>query len=269
MVPAFCSLDNTLATDSFGTTQYLLAATDRIPGWNSLRIGSYTTSNRRRTRQRQSSQSTTPGVVVSVITTTGAVNESSVFLDQVEEIQTSLDRTPTCMTADAGYAYAKIYRGLEARGIIPVIPAKAELPPGPRIPMVRFKYDAKNEIVRCPRGQKLRRSTRDQDRWYYRTGFHQCRECPLRQQCLSPKVNRRTIVISNGYDALLRARRRKNRGEEEFRQIYARHRWRSEGLNAELKNRHGLHRAARRGLENMKIQSYLTASAVNLKRLAR
>lgn len=209
------------------------------------------------------------GVVVSVITTTGAVNESSVFLDQVEDVQTNLNRTPTCMTADAGYAYAKIYRGLEERGIVPVIPAKAELPPGPRIPMVRFKYDAKHQLVRCPRGQKLRRSTRDQDRWYYRTGFHQCRECPLRQKCLSPRVDRRTIVISDGYDALLRARRRKSRGEDEFRQTYARHRWRSEGLNAELKNRHGLHRATRRGLENMKIQSYLTACAVNLKRLAR
>jgi len=209
------------------------------------------------------------GVVVSVITTTGAINESSVFLDQVEDVQTNLNRTPTCMTADAGYAYAKIYRGLEERGIVPVIPAKAELPPGPRIPMARFKYDAKHQLVRCPRGQKLRRSTRDQDRWYYRTGLHQCRECPLKQQCLSPKVDRRTIVISDGYDALLRARRRKNRGDDEFRQTYARHRWRSEGLNAELKNRHGLHRATRRGLENMKIQSYLTASAVNLKRLAR
>lgn len=209
------------------------------------------------------------GVVVSVITTTGAVNESSVFLDQVEDVQTNLNRTPTCMTADAGYAYAKIYRGLEERGIDPVIPAKAELPPGPRIPMVRFKYDATHQLVRCPRGQKLRRSTRDQDRWYYRTGLHQCRECPLKQQCLSPKVDRRTIVISDGYDALLRARRRKNRGDHEFRQTYARHRWRSEGLNAELKNRHGLNRATRRGLENMKIQSYLTACAVNLKRLAR
>ena len=209
------------------------------------------------------------GVIVSVITTTGAVNESSVVLEQVHDVQVNLNKTPICITADAGYAYAKIYRGLEELGIDPVIPAKAELPPGPRIPMVRFKYDPKHQIVKCPQGQKLRRSTRDQDRWYYRTSHHQCRECPLKQRCLSPKVDRRTIVISDGYDALLRARRRKNRRDEEFRQKYARHRWRSEGLNAELKNRHGLHRATRRGLENMKIQSYVTASVVNLKRLAR
>jgi len=209
------------------------------------------------------------GVVVSVITTTGAVNESSVVLEQAQDVQANLNRTPKSMTADAGYAYAKIYRGLEELGIDPVIPAKAELPPGPRIPMVRFKYDAKHQVVRCPRGQKLHRSTRDQDRWYYRSGFHQCRECPLRQRCLSPKVDRRTIVISDGYDALLRARRRKIRRDEKFRHNYARHRWRSEGANAEFKNCHGLNRATRRGLENMKIQSYMTASIVNLKRLAR
>ena len=50
--------------------------------------------------------------------------------------------------------------------------------------------------------------------------------------------------------------------------MYQRHMWRSEGYHGEAKNWHGLGRAVRRGLDNMKIQSYLTAAAVNLKRLA-
>ena len=54
----------------------------------------------------------------------------------------------------------------------------------------------------------------------------------------------------------------------EFKQLYQRHRWRSEGYHGEAKNWHGLARAVRRGLGNMKIQAYLTAAAVNLKRLA-
>jgi transposase len=209
------------------------------------------------------------GVVVDVITTSGAVNESSVVLEQIREVQLATGKIPARVTADAGYAYAKIYRGLEEIGIDPVIPPKAELPPGPRLPMIKFKYDAKHQIVRCPSGRTLRRSTRDQDRWYYRSATHQCRDCPIRQQCLSPKVERRTIVVSDGYDALLRARRRKSRSDSGFRQDYKRHRWRSEGLHAELKHQHGLHRAIRRGIQNMKIQSYMTASVINLKRLAR
>jgi IS5 family transposase len=50
--------------------------------------------------------------------------------------------------------------------------------------------------------------------------------------------------------------------------LYQRHRWRSEGFHGEAKTWHGLARAVRRGLANMKIQAYLTAAAINLKRLA-
>ena len=50
--------------------------------------------------------------------------------------------------------------------------------------------------------------------------------------------------------------------------MHRRHMWRSEGYHGEAKTWHGLARAVRRGLENMKIQSYLTAAAINLKRLA-
>ncbi len=50
--------------------------------------------------------------------------------------------------------------------------------------------------------------------------------------------------------------------------MYQRHLWRSEGFHGEVKTWHGLARAVRRGLDNMKIQSYLTAAAINLKRLA-
>jgi len=208
------------------------------------------------------------GVILDVQTTTGAVNESNVILHQIRRVRDNICKQISCVTADAGYAYARIYQGLEQSGIDPIIPAKAELPPGPSLPMARFKYDAKHQIVRCPRGRKLHRSTRDQDRWYYRSSCLDCRDCSLRQKCLSPKVERRTIVISDGYDSLLRARRRKLRRESYFRKMYSRHRWRSEGLHAEQKRRHGLHRAVRRGLGNMEIQAYMTASVINLKRLA-
>ena len=189
-------------------------------------------------------------------------------LQQVRRVQQNIGKPIACVTADAGYAYARIYQGLEQDGIDPIIPAKAELPPGPSLPMMRFKYDAKHQIVRCPRGRTLHRSTRTRDRWFYRSSSKDCRDCPLRQKCLSPKVDRRTIVISDGYESLLRARRRKLRREPQFRNLYARHRWRSEGLHAELKRRHGLYRAVRRGLANMEIQVYMTASVINLKRLA-
>jgi hypothetical protein len=67
---------------------------------------------------------------------------------------------------------------------------------------------------------------------------------------------------------LLRARRRRERWSAEDLRLYQRHRWRSEGFHGEAKTWHGPARAVRRGLANMKIQAYLTAAAINLKRLA-
>ena len=76
------------------------------------------------------------------------------------------------------------------------------------------------------------------------------------------------VLVPHEYPALLRARRRHARWGEEERRLWRRHMWRSEGYHGEAKTWHGLARAVRRGLDNMKIQSYLTAAAVNLKRLA-
>ena len=95
-----------------------------------------------------------------------------------------------------------------------------------------------------------------------------CAGCPLRGDCVPGSQNRKTVVISADHPALLRARRRRLRWSEEDRRLYERHRWRSEGFHGEAKTWHGLGRAVRRGLGNMRIQSYLTAAAINLKRLA-
>jgi IS5 family transposase len=72
-----------------------------------------------------------------------------------------------------------------------------------------------------------------------------------------------------GYEAPLRARRRKARGwEVETKELYQRHRWRVEGKHGEAKTAHGLRRAVRRGRWNVAIQAYLTAAVMNLKCLA-
>ena len=94
---------------------------------------------------------------------------------------------------------------------------------------------------------------------------------PTLFSCLHLSVQGRTskgLVISHDYPALLRARRRHERWSKEDQRLYQRHRWRSEGFHGEAKTWHGLARAVRRGLANMSIQAYLTAAAINLKRLA-
>jgi transposase len=208
------------------------------------------------------------GVITDVELTTGEINEGTRLIQAVERIEATTGKKVERVTADTGYAHPMNYQALEERGTDAIIPPARERKNPKNIPLRRFKYDAKHEIVRCPGGKTLRRSTRRANGWVYRAKACDCRECPLRQRCVPRTAKARTVLIVDGYESLLRARRRRHRWDEDTKNWYSRHRWRAEGIHGEAKTQHGLRRAARRGLANVAIQVYLTAAVMNLKRLA-
>ena len=207
------------------------------------------------------------GVVLEVEVTTGETNEGDQLLARLDTVEATTGAEIAIATADAGYAYAKIFGGLERRGIVGVIPTKAEPIRSP-VPVRRFRYDAHNDILKCPRGKILRPGKPIKHGRFFHSRPRDCAGCGLAALCLSKGRKSKSVVISNDYPALLRARRRRERWSEEDQRLYQRHRWRSEGFHGEAKTWHGLARAVRRGLENMRIQAFLTAAAINLKRLA-
>ena len=148
-----------------------------------------------------------------------------------------------------------------------MIPAKRE-PIRSRVPLRRFRYDARHDILKCPQGRTLRPQRPVKHGRFFYSRASDCKHCPMRADCLSPGRVNKAVVVSDDHPALLRARRRRERWSKEDRRLYQRHRWRSEGFHGEAKTWHGLARAVRRGLQNMRIQAFLTAAAVNLKRLA-
>ena len=95
------------------------------------------------------------GVVLDVAAATGEACEGDMIESQVDEVRAATGREIGTVTADSGYAFAKVYGGLERRGIDPLIPAKRD-PAKSRVPLRRFRYDAKHDIVKCPRGKVLR-----------------------------------------------------------------------------------------------------------------
>jgi IS5 family transposase len=207
------------------------------------------------------------GVVLDVVVTTGEVNEGQMLAGQIDHVAAVTDAMVVTVTADAGYAYGKVYDALEQRGIEALIPAKAEPIRSP-VPLRRFRYDARHDIVKCPKGRTLRPQRPTKHGRFFYSRARDCARCPMRDLCLSPGRVNKAIVIGDHHPALLRARRRRDRWSDEDRRLYQRHRWRSEGFHGEAKTWHGLARAVRRGLANMQIQAYLTAAAINLKRLA-
>ena len=208
------------------------------------------------------------GVVVDVEVTTGEASEGKQLPKQLERIEANTDRAVGTVTADTGYAHSSNYALLEEKGIEAVIPPQRERKAPRRIPISRFKYDGKHRLVRCPGGRVLRRSHRTEHGWIYRAKAADCRQCHLRRRCFSQGAQSRIILIVHGYEALLRARRKRMRWDDQTYQKYVRHRWRVEGIHGQAKTQHGLRRAVRRGLANVAIQVYLTAAVMNLKRLA-
>ena len=100
------------------------------------------------------------GVIVDVALTTGDTNDRELVETHLDNVARLIGRPVKVLTADAGYAYAKTYRSAEQRGVDPVIPPKAEPPPKSRVPLRRFRYDARHDIVRCPAGKTMRPSAR-------------------------------------------------------------------------------------------------------------
>lgn len=206
------------------------------------------------------------GVVVDVAVTSGECHEGASLPGHLERVAALTGLVPERITADKAYATGENYALLEARGVRGVIPPQRLRPAA--VPLERFAYDAEHDLVRCPRGRKLRPGARYPKGRFYRAKRADCQSCALKAVCLPKSVAARSVMIGDGYRALLRARRRYRLRLPEDRTAYGRHRFRIEGLHGEAKAQHGLRRAVRRGLANVAIQVYLTAAAINLKRLA-
>jgi transposase len=212
------------------------------------------------------------GVILDVAVTTGEASEGQELLAQLNRVEERTGKKVQTVTADAGYGRAKNYAELEKRKVTAVVVPQGEAGAAAKLPLRRFKYDSRHQLVRCPAGKILHRQGEQptEKGWIYRARACDCRQCPLKQRCLPKSCAVRKVLIVDGYEALLRARRARNRGwDEDWKELYRRHQWWAEGRNGEAKIQHGLARAVRRGRWNVAIQSYLTAAAINLKRLAK
>jgi transposase len=175
------------------------------------------------------------------------------------------------VVADTKYGTHANYVRLEAAGIRATIPPHSAMRERGEYRADRFVYELASDRYRCPNGQYLRRQGSSHTAGaaggiIYRGQPKVCGACPAKAVCC-PTGAARTLLRSD--DAGLRERTlahlRTSRAWHHRRQRSC---W-SETANAELKERHGLHRAQRRGRDQALIQALGAAMAYNLKKLAR
>ena len=211
------------------------------------------------------------GIIVDIEVVTGQESDFARMAERLGALEITLGRRPGTVTADRAYGIGKVCKLLSDHDIQAVIPPRPTTRPGSAkgFPVERFRYDAMHDVVRCPRRRLMTpRSTTRTGRWF-RADRTACQTCPLRARCIPDGGPTRRVHISEHQVDVLRARRKRLAWGQTENRLYSRHRWWVEGAHGLAKTLHGMARAARRGLENMKIQALLTATAINLKRLAK
>ncbi len=196
----------------------------------------------------------------------GSQNDSEHMLTLVDdELRRGLH--PAEIVADSGYATGPNRAGLAERGILPTIPVRKKNHPSGLFPQELSSFEPGTMTVRCLANQETRFHSPDRHGTgeYFTFPKRTCAACVLRPQCTGP-TSRRRIWIGNYYQEEQVARVRMKGSE--WREALL-ERCHIEPRCAEVKRFHGLHRARYRGLPKVRIQAYLTALVVNLKRMAK
>ncbi|SDB07787.1 Transposase DDE domain-containing protein, partial [Streptococcus henryi] len=134
-----------------------------------------------------------------------------------------------------------------------------------------FEYNKDAGLFVCPEGhmavRKARTGKKNQKRNQVITHYfdvEKCKICPSKEGCYKDGAKSRTYSVTIKSDDHLFQKRFQ---ETPHFQEMAKHRYKIEAKNAELKQRHGFDVARASGLFNMELQAATTIFAVNMKRI--
>jgi transposase len=210
-------------------------------------------------------------IITAVDVTSGEVADEYLLDRLLKEHEGITRRQVEEVVADTKYGTHANYVRLEESGIRATIPPHSAMRERGEYRADRFVYDLAADGYRCPQGQYLRRQGTSHTAGaaggiIYRGQPKVCGACPAKAACC-PTGAARTLLRPD--DAGLRERTVAHlRTSRAWRHRRQRSCW-SETANAELKERHGLHRAQYRGRDKVLIQAFGAAGAYNLKKLAR
>ena len=135
----------------------------------------------------------------------------------------------------------------------------------------KFDYNKDADRFVCPAGhlaiRKARGGTKDVgknqvDTYYF--DVEKCKSCPLKEGCYKEGAKTKTYSVS------IKSALHQDQidfQETEYYKEKAKHRYKIEAKNSELKNVHGYDRAISYGIANMQMQGAIAIFTVNLKRI--
>jgi hypothetical protein len=202
-----------------------------------------------------------------------APSDSYQLNPMLDETEATLGETAEETVADTGYAHGPSLETAEKKGRSVMVSLKGGFDDRLRSVEDRyhhsnFRYDEENDCYFCPEDRLLtfQRETPN-SRKTYRVRIYHCSEyasCPVREQCSSNKRGR--TVKRNPYEAALAIQREKGRSEEGRARMRKRKSM-IEPVFGTIKEVMGFRRFTVWGLESVRAQWLLMATAYNLKKM--
>lgn len=171
-------------------------------------------------------------------------------------------------TAYSGKDNLKIATEQDIKIVAKLLPAISQ---GTRKEEDKFDYNKDAGMFVCPAGHLAIRKAKEGKKnvgknqsYLYFFDVEKCKICPLRDGCYKPGAKTKTYAVTIKSTLHLEQQAFQ---ETNYFKDKAKHRYKIEAKNNELKNVHGYDRAIAYGIENMQMQGALAIFTVNLKRI--
>jgi hypothetical protein len=198
-------------------------------------------------------------------------NDTQLLMPMLEKAQEVLQSEQLVGLADSGYYSGEQIKRANEKGIEIYVPVPQRR--GPKVEEGRFTrdqfiYDAENDCYLCPQGERLARCGKlceqsHRKAWAYKSKRSVCKNCPLRNQCLSEKATTKKIDRWE-HESVVDRHREHMKGTSEMmkkRSGYVEHPF------GTLKFRAGMHHFLMRGLEKCRGEFSLMAVSYNFTRV--
>lgn len=135
----------------------------------------------------------------------------------------------------------------------------------------KFDYNKDADMFVCPAGhlaiRKARQGKKNRGKnqaLIYYFDVEKCKTCPLKDGCYKPGAKTKTYAVT--IKSAIHQEQQTFQQTDYFKEK-AKHRYKIEAKNSELKNVHGYGRATSYGITNMQMQGAIAIFTVNLKRI--
>lgn len=208
-------------------------------------------------------------IITDTYVTPGNVNDSTVYVDRLKyQVETFDFNNLEAVALDSGYMTPHICKTVTEMDVFAAIAEKTEPKFNGIFPKKVFAYDPEQDQYFCPQGQVLHYVTTNRQGYReYRSDPDICSRCPMLTQCTKEKSCSRMIQRHVWED--FKEHVTDNLNSPLGQQVYKLRKETIERSFADAKELHGLRRARFRGREHVQGQAYMTATAQNIKKIAR